>query len=95
MERDSGREKFALDWDTKRSKGDYSRYHRGPQVVSMHMCMTYIAGFLVYFESEILKRAHKNFSFVNGRYVGPIRPPIAGFLPLKANMWRLIPSWSV
>ena len=40
MERDSGREKFALDWDTKRSKGDYSRYHRGPQVVSMHMCMT-------------------------------------------------------
>ncbi|KAI0638853.1 UPF0052-domain-containing protein [Trametes polyzona] len=25
-----------------------------------------IRGFLVYFESEILKRAHKNFSFVNG-----------------------------
>ncbi len=24
-------------------------------------------GFLVHFESEILKRAHKNFSFVNGR----------------------------
>jgi hypothetical protein len=27
----------------------------------------YVAGFLVYFESELLKRAHKNFSFVNGR----------------------------
>lgn len=25
--------------------------------------------FLVHFESEILSRAHKNFSFVNGRYV--------------------------
>lgn len=25
-------------------------------------------GFLVHFESEVLKRAHKNFSFVNGRY---------------------------
>ena len=25
-----------------------------------------IAGFLVYFESELLKRAHKNFSFMNG-----------------------------
>lgn len=24
-------------------------------------------GFLVYFESELLKRAHKNFSFLNGR----------------------------
>ena len=24
-------------------------------------------GFLVYFESELLKRAHKNFSFMNGR----------------------------
>lgn len=24
-------------------------------------------GFLVYFESELLKRAHKNFSFTNGR----------------------------
>jgi len=28
-----------------------------------------IRGFLVHFESELLKRAHKNFSFVNGRYV--------------------------
>ena len=26
-----------------------------------------ILGFLVYFESELLKRAHKNFSFMNGR----------------------------
>ena len=25
------------------------------------------SGFLVHFESEVLKRAHKNFSFVNGR----------------------------
>lgn len=34
-----------------------------------------IRGFLVNFESELLKRAHKNFSFVNGRYVGDfIRP---------------------
>lgn len=24
-------------------------------------------GFLVYFENEVLKRAHKNFSFLNGR----------------------------
>ncbi|EEB97804.1 hypothetical protein MPER_02803, partial [Moniliophthora perniciosa FA553] len=24
------------------------------------------AGFLVYFESELLKRAHKNFTFLNG-----------------------------
>ncbi len=28
-----------------------------------------IVGFLVYFESELLKRAHKNFNFVNGRQV--------------------------
>jgi hypothetical protein len=27
------------------------------------------AGFLVYFESELLKRAHKNFDFRNGRSV--------------------------
>lgn len=27
-------------------------------------------GFLVYFESELLKRAHKNFNFRNGRFVG-------------------------
>jgi hypothetical protein len=26
-------------------------------------------GFLVYFESDVLKRAHKNFSFRNGRFV--------------------------
>ncbi|KAA1475415.1 hypothetical protein DENSPDRAFT_783342, partial [Dentipellis sp. KUC8613] len=26
-----------------------------------------IRGFLVYFESEVLRRAHKRFSFVNGR----------------------------
>ena len=26
-----------------------------------------LLGFLVYFESEVLKRAHKNFSFLNGR----------------------------
>lgn len=34
----------------------------------MHCCLlTYsTAGFLVYFESEILKRAHKGFSFRNG-----------------------------
>src|ERR1700689_4379191 len=32
--------------------------------------ITYIAGFLVHFESELLKRAHKNFTFVNGRCVG-------------------------
>jgi hypothetical protein len=34
-----------------------------------YTCMfpTHIAGFLVYFESELLKRAHKNFSFINGR----------------------------
>lgn len=27
-----------------------------------------LAGFLVSFENQVLKRAHKNFSFVNGRY---------------------------
>ena len=27
-----------------------------------------IRGFLVYFENEVLRRAHKNFSFRNGRY---------------------------
>lgn len=26
-----------------------------------------LVGFLVYFENEVLKRAHKNFSFLNGR----------------------------
>ena len=31
------------------------------------------SAFLVHFESEILSRAHKNFSFVNGRCVLPPR----------------------
>ncbi|KAK0506424.1 UPF0052-domain-containing protein [Armillaria luteobubalina] len=35
-----------------------------------------IRGFLVYFESELLKRAHKNFNFVNGR---PVRSAAQGF----------------
>lgn len=34
-----------------------------------------IRGFLVNFENEILKRAHKNFSFVNGRCVDNIMHP--------------------
>ncbi|KAG6814414.1 hypothetical protein H0H92_007417 [Tricholoma furcatifolium] len=38
-----------------------------------------IRGFLVYFESELLKRAHKNFDFRNGRLVGQceISHPVA------------------
>lgn len=34
-----------------------------------------IRGFLVNFENEILKRAHKNFSFVNGRCVDNMMNP--------------------
>ncbi|KAI0249470.1 UPF0052-domain-containing protein [Lactifluus subvellereus] len=44
-----------------------------------------IRGFLVYFESEILRRAHKNFSFVNGS--------IGNFLLAAAqSFFRSLPS---
>ena len=32
-----------------------------------HIATHETIGFLVYFEGEVLKRAHKNFSFLNGR----------------------------
>jgi hypothetical protein len=42
-------------------------------VVSRHRSNTLLtrlaSGFLVYFESELLRRAHKNFDFRNGRQV--------------------------
>ena len=43
---------------------------RGQQPVNSDLCTLSTPsepGFLVYFESELLKRAHKNFSFMNGR----------------------------
>ena len=43
---------------------------RGKQSVNSEACTLSTPsgpGFLVYFESELLKRAHKNFSFMNGR----------------------------
>jgi hypothetical protein len=43
---------------------------RGQQPVNSELCALPTPsepGFLVYFESELLKRAHKNFSFTNGR----------------------------
>jgi hypothetical protein len=42
---------------------DYS-----PLSVGLLNLASYLAGFLVYFESELLKRAQKNFDFRNGRY---------------------------
>ena len=39
------------------------RLHQGGRSVAY-----VVIGFLVYFESELLKRAHKKFTFVNGRY---------------------------
>ncbi|KAJ8520366.1 hypothetical protein ONZ45_g2827 [Pleurotus djamor] len=44
-----------------------------------------IRGFLVYFESELLKRAHKNFSFVNGS-IGNY------FLAAAQGFFRSLPS---
>ncbi|TRM62945.1 hypothetical protein BD626DRAFT_557818 [Schizophyllum amplum] len=44
-----------------------------------------IRGFLVYFESELLRRAHKNFSFVNGS-IGNY------FLAAAQNFFRSLPS---
>ena len=56
-----------MDRHTGRPQRDYTRYTpacQRPSVLHLHRN---IAGFLVYFEGEILRRAHKNFSFVNGR----------------------------
>lgn len=36
-------------------------------IIPSRIINTHFAGFLVYFESELLKRAHKNFDFRNGR----------------------------
>ncbi|KAI0932876.1 hypothetical protein AcW1_000131 [Taiwanofungus camphoratus] len=44
-----------------------------------------VRGFLVYFESEVLKRAHKNFSFVNGS-IGNY------FLSAAQTFFRSLPS---
>lgn len=41
------------------------------------------AGFLVYFESELLKRAHKNFDFRNGRKLLPCCS--SGILPIASS----------
>ena len=60
---------------TGRPQGDYTRYTPAcpcPFLFPLHLTT---AGFLVYFEGEILRRAHKNFSFVNGRYVCSILSP--------------------
>ncbi|KAK0456806.1 UPF0052-domain-containing protein, partial [Armillaria borealis] len=48
-----------------------------------------IRGFLVYFESELLKRAHKNFNFVNGRQLYSIGNY---FLAAAQGFFRSLPS---
>ncbi|OCH88344.1 UPF0052-domain-containing protein [Obba rivulosa] len=45
-----------------------------------------IRGFLVYFENQVLKRAHKNFSFVNGSSIGNY------FLSAAQGFFRSLPS---
>lgn len=52
---------------TRRPQGDHTRYTPASRCLSPFSLHRTIAGFLVYFEGEILRRAHKNFSFVNGR----------------------------
>jgi hypothetical protein len=62
-----------------------------------------VLGFLVYFESELLKRAHKKFDFRNGRYVLWIRHPCSVsyihnhsignyFLAAAQGFFRSLPS---
>lgn len=68
MERYCGGTEQTLVRDPERPQGDDQRYVRnaGP-FYNARNANTLFLGFLVHFESEILKRAHKNFSFVNGR----------------------------
>ena len=50
--------------------GDRKEMIRGQSTYNFSRCTPRrppSPGFLVYFESELLKRAHKNFSFMNGR----------------------------
>lgn len=55
-----------------------------------------VLGFLVYFESELLKRAHKNFDFRNGRYAGEFTPVLvfshncSPWIVLGTISWQLL-----
>ena len=69
----------------------------------VRMFLDDITGLLVYFENEVLKRAHKNFSFLNGRwasttlsgrYIYLSTPSSIGnyFLSAATEFFRSLPS---
>ena len=61
------------------------RHYLFPLVKSCAPDLTLASGFLVHFESELLKRAHRNFSFRNGS-IGNY------FLAAAQGFFRSLPS---